>query len=311
MNPFAELHPTIYRVLAGLIGVLVVVTASVAWKERGQSRNSELWLRVTSWWAIVTLFAGSILLCIKLTLCLLGFVSFLALKEYFSLIPTRRSDRRVLFWAYLAIPLQYYWVYIGWFGMFLIFIPVYLFLLIPLRKVLIGETEGFLRSVGTIHWGLMITVFSLSHAGYLMVLPAKVSPVGGAGLLLFLVVLTELNDVMQYVWGKSLGRRKVAPTVSPGKTWGGLAGGIGSTMLLAWIAAPWLTPFNDTQALAAGLLIGMFGFIGDITLSAVKRDIGIKDSGQLIPGHGGILDRVDSLTYTAPLFFHYLYFLHY
>lgn len=311
MNPFAELHPTIYRVLAGLVGVLVVITAMVAWRERGQSRNSELWLRVTSWWTILTLFAGSILLGIKGTLCLLGFVSFLALKEYFSLIPTRRSDRRVLFWAYLAIPLQYYWVYIGWFGMFLIFIPVYLFLLIPLRKVLIGETEGFLRSVGTIHWGLMITVFSLSHAGYLMVLPASVSPVGGAGLLLFLVVLTELNDVMQYVWGKGLGRRKVAPTVSPGKTWGGLAGGIGSTMLLAWIAAPWLTPFNDTQALAAGLLIGMFGFIGDITLSAVKRDIGIKDSGQLIPGHGGILDRVDSLTYNAPLFFHYLYFLHY
>lgn len=311
MSPFAELHPTIYRVLAGLIGVLIVVTAIVAWKERGKSRNSELWLRVTSWWTILTLFAGSILLGIKGTLWLLGFVSFLALKEYFSLIPTRRSDRRVLFWAYLAIPLQYYWVYIGWFGMFLIFIPVYLFLLIPLRKVLIGETEGFLRSVGTIHWGLMITVFSLSHAGYLMVLPASVSPVGGAGLLLFLVVLTELNDVMQYVWGKSLGRRKVAPTVSPGKTWGGLAGGIGTTMLLAWIAAPWLTPFNDTEALAAGLLIGMFGFIGDITLSAVKRDIGIKDSGQLIPGHGGILDRVDSLTYTAPLFFHYLYFLHY
>ena len=311
MNPFAELHPTIYRVLAGLIGLLVVITAMVAWRERGQSRNSELWLRVTSWWTILTLFAGSILLGIKGTLCLLGFVSFLALKEYFSLIPTRRSDRRVLFWAYLAIPLQYYWVYIGWFGMFLIFIPVYLFLLIPLRKVLIGETEGFLRSVGTIHWGLMITVFSLSHAGYLMVLPATVSPVGGAGLLLFLVVLTELNDVMQYVWGKTLGRRKVAPMVSPGKTWGGLAGGIGTTMLLAWIAAPWLTPLNDTQALAAGLLIGMFGFIGDITLSAVKRDIGIKDSGQLIPGHGGILDRVDSLTYTAPLFFHYLYFLHY
>ena len=311
MNPFAELHPTIYRVLAGLIGMLVVVTGIVAWNERGKSRTSELWLRVTSWWTILTLFAGSILLGIKGTLWLLGFVSYLALKEYFSLIPTRRSDRRVLFWAYLAIPLQYYWVYIGWYGMFLIFIPVYLFLLIPLRKVLIGETEGFLRSVGTIHWGLMITVFSLSHAGYLMVLPASVSPVGGAGLLLFLVVLTELNDVMQYVWGKSLGHRKVAPSVSPGKTWGGLAGGIGTTMLLAWIAAPWLTPFNNYEAVAAGLLIGLFGFIGDITISAVKRDIGIKDSGQLIPGHGGILDRVDSLTYTAPLFFHYLYFLHY
>ena len=129
--------------------------------------------------------------------------------------------------------------------------------------------------------------------------------------MLYLVVLTELNDVAQYLWGKATGRRKVAPTVSPGKTYGGLLGGLATTVLLAWAAAPWLTPFDTYQALAAGLIIGLFGFVGDITLSAVKRDIGIKDSGSLIPGHGGILDRVDSLTYTAPLFFHYLYYLHY
>ncbi len=285
--------------------------AVVAWITRGRPPGNELRLRVKSWWLILGLFALAILLGAKGAVWLFGLVSFLALKEYFSLIPTRRSDRRVLFWAYLSIPLQYYWVAIGWYGMFIIFIPVYLFLLVPLRKVLIGETEGFLHSVGTIHWGLMTTVFSLSHAAFLLALPEQISPAGGAGLLLYLVVLTELNDVAQYLWGKSLGKRKVAPNVSPGKTYGGLLGGVFTTVLLAWFAGPWLTPLSGYQALAAGLIIGVFGFVGDISISAVKRDIGIKDSGTLIPGHGGILDRVDSLTYTAPLFFHYLYYLHY
>lgn len=311
MVMFEHLHSRVLLVLGGLALLLLLATLVVAWITRGRPPGNELRLRVKSWWLILGLFALAILLGAKGAVWLFGLVSFLALKEYFSLIPTRRSDRRVLFWAYLSIPLQYYWVAIGWYGMFIIFIPVYLFLLVPLRKVLIGETEGFLHSVGTIHWGLMTTVFSLSHAAFLLALPEQISPAGGAGLLLYLVVLTELNDVAQYLWGKSLGKRKVAPNVSPGKTYGGLLGGVFTTVLLAWFAGPWLTPLSGYQALAAGLIIGVFGFVGDISISAVKRDIGIKDSGTLIPGHGGILDRVDSLTYTAPLFFHYLYYLHY
>lgn len=311
MVMFEHLHSRVLLVLGGLALLLLLATLVVAWITRGRPPGNELRLRVKSWWLILGLFALAILLGAKGAVWLFGLVSFLALKEYFSLIPTRRSDRRVLFWAYLSIPLQYYWVAIGWYGMFIIFIPVYLFLLVPLRKALIGETEGFLHSVGTIHWGLMTTVFSLSHAAFLLALPEQISPAGGAGLLLYLVVLTELNDVAQYLWGKSLGKRKVAPNVSPGKTYGGLLGGVFTTVLLAWFAGPWLTPLSGYQALAAGLIIGVFGFVGDISISAVKRDIGIKDSGTLIPGHGGILDRVDSLTYTAPLFFHYLYYLHY
>lgn len=311
MVMFEHLHSRVLLVLGGLALLLLLATLVVAWITRGRPPGNELRLRVKSWWLILGLFALAILLGAKGAVWLFGLVSFLALKEYFSLIPTRRSDRRVLFWAYLSIPLQYYWVAIGWYGMFIIFIPVYLFLLVPLRKALIGETEGFLHSVGTIHWGLMTTVFSLSHAAFLLALPEQISPAGGAGLLLYLVVLTELNDVAQYLWGKSLGKRKVAPNVSPGKTYGGLLGGVFTTVLLAWFAGPWLTPLLGYEALAAGLIIGVFGFVGDISISAVKRDIGIKDSGSLIPGHGGILDRVDSLTYTAPLFFHYLYYLHY
>jgi phosphatidate cytidylyltransferase len=130
----------------------------------------------------------------------------------------------------------------------------------------------------------------------------------GPGLLLFLVLLTELNDIFQYLWGKSLGHRHVAPHVSPKKTWAGVIGGVGTTTLLAGLIGPWLTFMDWRHSLLGGLLIGVAGFAGDLSISALKRDLGVKDSGTTLPGHGGILDRVDSLTYTAPLFFHFVWY---
>lgn len=311
---FTSLTPNATAFLTGIFALLV--TASLIIRQlqgRHPQRDlSELRARMKSWWVMVGVFATAITLSPGLALFFLGFVSFLALKEYLSLIPTRRADRRVLFWAYLAIPVQYYWVAIGWYGTFIIFIPVYLFLFLPLRMVTIGETAGFLHAAGSLHWGLMLTVFNLSHLAYLLVLPEATNPAGGgAGLVLFLMFLTQFNDVIQYVWGKMLGRHPIIPKVSPNKTWEGFVGGVATTTLLAWALAPLLTPLGGWQAPAAGLLIGLAGFIGDVNLSALKRDLGVKDSGSLIPGHGGILDRLDSLTFTAPLFFHYLYYLHY
>jgi phosphatidate cytidylyltransferase len=245
----------------------------------------------------------------------------LALREYLTLVPPRAADWQVLSLAYASIPLQYLWIYGEWYGMFIIFIPVYLFLLVPTRMVLMGVTDGFLQSTSAIHWGLMTTVFSISHAAYLLALEPGISPrwpldesagAGGAsvgaGLLLLLVLLTELNDIFQYMWGKTLGKRRVAPHVSPRKTWAGLVGGVATTTLLAAIVGPWLTFMDWPHALAAGLLIGLAGFAGDLSISAVKRDLGVKDSGTSLPGHGGILDRIDSLTYTAPLFFHFVWY---
>ena len=311
---FAHLQSNVLYALGGVFAVLVLasVIVGVLAAVRGDKDYSELKLRMRSWWVMIGIFSGAILLSPTSAVVFWGFVSFLALKEYLSLTPTRRADRRVLFWAYLAIPIHYYWVGIAWYGMFVIFIPVYMFLLMPLRMVIIGETEGFLRAAGTLHWGLMTTVFSLSHMAYLLVLdPAKNPAGGGAGLLLYLVFLTQFNDVAQYTWGKLFGKHKVIPKVSPKKTWEGLIGGNLTTLALAILIAPYLTPLTLYEAAGAGLIIGVFGFIGDVTISALKRDIGVKDSGSLIPGHGGVLDRVDSLTYTAPLFFHYVYYLHY
>lgn len=304
----------VLRVLAGVYVLLAVASVTVRGlrRKRGAERTAELAARIRTWWVMVAVFTAAVALGRTASICFLAFVSFLALKEYLSLVPTRRADRRVLLWAYLAIPVQFLWVAREWYGMFIVFIPVYVFLFLPMRMITIGETAGFLRAAGTLHWGLMTTVFSISHAAFLLVLPESGNPgAGGAGWLLFLVLLTQTNDVAQYVWGKRLGKRPVVPKVSPKKTVEGLVGGVATTMVLALLLAPVLTAFTWPRALAAGLILGLGGFVGDVTISALKRDLGVKDSGSLLPGHGGILDRVDSLTYTAPLFFHFVRYFYY
>lgn len=294
-------------VLAGLFVVLVLASLSVRLlhRLRPEKNDVELRLRVRTWWVLIALVALSMLSGPLGSVLLWLLVSYLAFKEYLSLVPTRRADHRVLFWAYLAIPVQYLWVALGWYGMFIIFIPVYVFLLLPMRMVLIGETQGFLRAVSSLHWGLMTTVFALSHLAFLLVLPgARALPLQGAGMALLLLVLTQSNDVAQYLWGKTLGRRKIIPKVSPGKTVAGFLGGVATTAVLAWLLAPLLSPWQGLEAAGMGAVLAAAGFIGDVTMSALKRDVGVKDSGHLLPGHGGMLDRLDSLTYTAPIFFH-------
>ena len=300
--------------LMGLVALLVSGTLIIGLKRliRPSSADHELWLRMRSWWLMTGLFILAIAANRALGVLFFALVSFLALKEYFNIIPIRAADKPLLHWAYLAIPLQYLWVWQGWYGMFIIFIPVYMFLLLPLCLIIQGETQGYLKATGTLHWGLMTTVFSLSHAAYFLALPNATNPAANsAGLVLFLIFLTQFNDIMQYVWGKLVGGIKVIPKVSPNKTLGGLLGGVATTTSLAWLISPYLTPLQGWERLAVGLLIGFGGFVGDVSISAIKRDLGIKDTSNLIPGHGGILDRVDSLTYTAPLFFHFVYYLHY
>jgi phosphatidate cytidylyltransferase len=315
---FEQLHlwipPNVLWTFAAIVVLLIVASVIVAFMRRGDASNRhvELAARVNSWWVLVAVFAVALLFRRGIAIGFFALLSFLALKEYLSLIPTRRADRRVLFWAYLCVPIQYWWVWQQWYHMFLIFIPVWAFLFIAMRMVLRGETKDFLRAAGTIHWGLMTMVFGLSHLAYLLVLPdGKPVPAHGAALLLFVVLLTELNDVLQYVWGRTLGRRKVIESVSPKKTVEGLVGGALSTTVIAVLLAPLLTPLTRMDSIAVGLMIGFGGFLGDVTISAVKRDIGVKDTGTMIPGHGGILDRIDSLLFTAPLFFHFMAFFYF
>jgi phosphatidate cytidylyltransferase len=274
--------------------------------------DRELWLRMYSWWVMAGLFVVMVALGRLPTIVFFGVISLLALKEYFSIISTRSVDKNLITVALFVVPLQYWWVWQGWHTLFAVFIPVFIFLIVPFSMMLKGETRGFLKAVGTLYWGLMATVFLLSHVVYLLALPsAGTAAEQGAGMLIFLVFLTQFNDVLQFCWGRLLGKTKAVPSISPSKTVEGLVGGLTCTVVLAWLIAPYLTPMTSWQSLGSGVIIGLGGFVGDVMMSAVKRDIGIKDTGSLIPGHGGILDRVDSLIVTAPLFFYYIYFLYF
>ena len=271
---------------------------------RGGPNAAELAARTRTWWWIVALVSVALLAGPTATAILFAVASFLSFREYLSIVPVRRVDRMAILLAYLAIPLQYVLVDDGWYGLFAIFIPVYMTAAIAIRLALAGETKGFIRSAGTLQWGLFLTVYNLSHLAFLTRLETAVAlPAGGAGLLLFVLVVVQLNDVAQYVWGKLFGRHKIAPLLSPSKTIEGFVGGVASATALG-AAIWWITPFNPWQAALIALAVNLMGFIGGLVMSAIKRDRGVKDWGAMIEGHGGMLDRVDSVCFSAPVFFH-------
>ena len=260
--------------------------------------------RIGAWWLMSAAFLVATLTGGVGSLVLFALVSVLALREFVTLSPTSRADHRALAWAFfVVVPLQYVLVGVEWYGLFSIMIPVYVFLLLATRMVLAGETEGFLERAATVQWALMACVYCVSYAPALLLLDIDGYDASGGKLLLFLVVVVQASDVLQFVWGKLLGRRRIVPTISPNKTWEGFAGGVACATLLGaglW----WATPFNPWQAAAMSLLICLAGFAGGLVMSAIKRDRGVKDYGGLLPGHGGVLDRIDSLVFAAPIFFH-------
>ena len=308
------LNDPVYLGISLVIGILIAASIIVDLLKKVNKENDyqELSSRVKSWWIMISVFSFALLSSPMVSVIFFALLSFLAFKEYVSIVPLRKADRRVLFWAYLTIPIQFYFVANNDYGLFIVFIPVWVFFLLPFRLILSKQTDGFLSSVSTISWGLMITVFAISHAAMLMQFPESVNhPAGGAGLILFLAILNQGNDVAQYVWGKMLGKRKIVPDVSPNKTWEGFLGGVFTTTIMAVLLHSFLTPFSIPFAALMGFMLGVTGFMGDVTFSALKRDLKIKDAGALIPGHGGILDRLDSLSLSAPLFFHAVRYFYY
>lgn len=277
-------------------------------KIKPQANLKELIDRTNSWWKMVLIFVFFVFFNKTLAIWAIAFLSFVALREMLSTLNFRVADRRSMLWCYLVIPIQFYAVYIGWYGFFIILIPVCMFMILPLRNILTGETDGITNSNATLHWSLMITVFSLSHIAFLLQLPTpKGFTAGNEALILYLIFLTQANDILQFLWGKALGKRKIVPKISPNKTWAGFIGGLISTIILAYLFR-FLTPFNKDQSLFMGFAIAFSGFVGDLNISAIKRDLKIKDMGKTIPGHGGIMDRLDSLSFSSLVFFHLTYY---
>lgn len=272
--------------------------------EAGRETVRNLNQRVKAWWLMVAIFGLAFLLGKVVTLVLFALTSFYCLREFITLTPTRPADHRSVAVAfYVFIPLQYYLIGIGWLSLVTIAIPVYAFLLLPVLSVLPGDTANFLQRTAKIQWGLMLTVFCVSHAPALLMLRIPGFEGQNFLLLFFLIAIVQLSDVLQYVFGKLFGRRKVAPNVSPSKTWEGLVGGAASATLIG-AALFWITPFGVFEAAAMAFMIVVTGFCGGLVLSAIKRSLGAKDWGTMIEGHGGALDRMDSVSFAAPIFFH-------
>jgi phosphatidate cytidylyltransferase len=308
MNVLAP-HLQTIGLFAG-IGVVLLVASLVGWTlkvtvAKGQSHGviDNLNTRIKAWWAMVLVVSIALLFGdIGITL-LFAFISFVALREFTSLT-ARGGDHAALAACFiLALPAQYVLVYYGRYGLYSIFIPVFAFLCLPVILLAAGSSRGFLERVATLQWGLVLCVFCISHVPALLAL--DIAGYDGRNLLLivFLVVVVQSSDVLQYCWGMLFGKHRVAPALSPSKTWEGLIGGVACATTLG-AALFWITPFGAWQAALMALAINIMGFCGGLVMSAIKRDRGVKDWGQMIDGHGGMLDRVDSVAFAAPVFFH-------
>lgn len=296
----------------GLLGVLIIAS-TIGWilsrtvkSTPGKLTIQNMNARVRAWWVMTIIVSLAMTSGFLGMLILFALVSFLALREVITLTPTRRGDHHTLFWAFfVSIPLQYVLLYFNRYGLYSILIPVYGFLFLAVRSAAAGDVTRYLERASKIYWGVMICVYCLSHVPALMLWNIPDYGQGRWELIAFLLIVVQMSDVLQYVWGKLFGRRKVAPNLSPSKTWEGLVGGVASATVIGMLIHS-ITPFNVWQAGLMSLIICIMGFFGGLVASAIKRDAGVKDFGQLIEGHGGMMDRVDSLAFAAPVFFHLL-----
>ena len=307
-----DVSATLVRIFGAVFLVLAVASAiglTLKWRsgfDRPHATIDNLNARLKAWWIMIAVIAAATWTGAWAVIGLFALVSFQCLREYVSLAPTRKGDHRALIWSfYVFLPLQYYLIAAGWYGLFSILIPVYAFLLLPISASLGADTTRFLERSAKIQWGLMICVYCLSHVPALLTL--EIPGYEGRNLLLvvFLLLTVQSSDVFQYIWGKLLGRHALSKQISPSKTVEGLVGGVLSATVMG-AALWWITPFSPVEAAFVALVINTLGFFGGFVLSAIKRDRGVKDWGHLIEGHGGMLDRVDSLAFSAPVFFHLL-----
>ena len=305
----AEIQWVIFIILC------ILVISSAAWFILGRLKPSklatELQVRTRSWWVMCACFIVTTLVHHLVTVLGLMYLSYALLREMYPLLKLDARERNVVLVCYATVHIQYGLAYVGLKTLFLAFIPVFMFVFIPFILVVRGETKGIVRSISLMPYSLIAWVYGMSHLALLFQLPESPGfTAGPQGLLLYLIFLVGMNDVLQFAWGKTFGRRPVLPTVSPNKTWEGLIGGVLSITLIA-VAMRFLTPLNIWQAAIVGFVTAIAGFMGDAIASGIKRDIGIKNSGHAIPGHGGYLDRLDGFYAAAAPFFHMIFFFCY
>ena len=302
--------------IACLFGILSLGTCIRFWMLRGCADAKAQWhfASVRSWWILAIALSAASLLGNMGIIALLATVGTLSLWEFLQILGWKRVGKATSCIAFGLITFFYFALLCGYVEQMQVFAPVAIVLVFGAVRAWLGLVEDFIQVTAAMIWGMLLFVYCLSHAYFLLVLPGLPEPwVGKLGWFLYLVVLTESNDIAQALIGRKFGRTKITPVTSPNKSLEGLVGGILVTTVLAITLAPWLTGWMQNSswsgavpAAFSGVLIATFGFLGDINKSGMKRDVGIKDSGMMIPGQGGMMDRVDSLTFSAPAFFYFV-----
>jgi phosphatidate cytidylyltransferase len=307
---FARTDSTLLLLFIGIVALLALASGVGAILKRRvheparRATVDNVNARIRAWWVMVGVFMASIAAGRAGAVLLFALLSFLSLREFVTLAPTSRGDHRALLWCFFVVtPVQYALVWAARADLFMVLVPVTMSALVVIRTALAGETDRFLQRAGTLQLALTICVFSVAYVPALTTLRIPGYVLSDTALIVFLVFVVQLSDVLQFVWGKTFGRRPIVPSVSPNKTWEGFTGGVLSATA-AGSAIYWITPFGPAQAAAMAFVIAMMGFAGGVVMSAIKRDLGVKDYGSLIAGHGGVLDRIDSLCFAAPVFFH-------
>ena len=279
-------------------------------------------LRLRAWWIMVLFVIFGLVVHRVGIVVLFALISFWAFREFITMTPTRRGDHRALFWSLVVFtPLQYIliglgennWVWksgktIDFYGLYSIMIPVYASLFIPARIAMAGDHKRFLERSAQITAGLLICVYSFFHAPALLNLhlirsSGEAWKGSEAGLLFFFILISQISDVLQWSWGQIAGRHIVAPDISNSRTWEGCIGGSLSAGLCG-AALCWVTPFQIHEAAIISIVVAFLGFAGGMTMSAIKRNRGVQDYGTLVMGHAGVLDRIDMLCFSAPIFYH-------
>ncbi len=306
------MNQNVLQVSAVAVAVMAVGTVTrlvrMRWAAPEVSRIRRASL-LSWWWVILAILAAAIL-GLGFAVVLFVAVSVAALREFFVLRRHDAGPRQAVVMSYGLTLASYLWILSAWPGTFVLFLPLAALLALSACMLVWAPINGFTNAAGQTYWALLLTAYAPGFAVLLFVLPTESNSVaGGAGWFLFLMLLTEADDISQALIGRALGKRKISPIVSPHKTWEGLIGGVVLTSMLGALLAPWLTPWHLAVGAIAGLLISLTGFLGDLNISAIKRDCGVKDSGTLLPGQGGILDRIDSLTFAAPAFYALVTFL--
>lgn len=316
--------PALLALLGAMFVVLTLGSAIrvVATRRTEEEVRRRRMASLRTWWMLA--FALSVcLLAGRTGICLfMSAASFGAIREFSALIDPKRTDLAASRGVYVLLVGTYALLWLGWIEAFVTIVPVASAVAVAVIQLLQERPEGYVRSTAGLCWGSLVLIYLLSHAVLLFVLPqTSTGPAGAAGWFLYLIVLTEMNDIAQAIVGRRFGERnhRIAPRISPGKTWEGFLGGLCVTPVLAILLAPAMTTLHTlpmrmgatalpqlATPLAVGLVIGVAGYFGDINMSAVKRDAGVKDSGNVLPGMGGVIDRIDSLSFTAPAFVYFV-----